>query len=186
MLSRHRCEQCGACCRWSGHVFLYRDDVRRLANRLDLSIPIFLNQYCVVVKWMAHGRGQYRIGLARDIAGTGCVFLKDSRCSVHDFKPLMCKAGPAGWPWIADPKSFWMYAERSPSFDHDEGSLSVDAADRWFARTRRAELTARKATSLAALAAVYGLPLRLVRSLRIVGFEKGDFDVGVPEKSSIS
>jgi Fe-S-cluster containining protein len=182
MLSRHRCEGCGACCRWNGHVFLYRNDVKRIADRVELTIPDFLKRYCVVVRWRAGDVDQYRLGLARHPGNSGCIFLENSRCSIHAFKPLMCKAGPAGWPWLADPESFWMYARKSPSFNHREGTLSRGSANYWFTRTRRAAAIVQEATSLKMLARIHDVSFSAIRNLPLLGFEQGGHsDVSVSE-----
>ena len=182
ILSRHRCEACGACCRWNGHVFLYRDDLRRIAGRLEMTVEYFLEQYCIVVNWSVDDLNRYRIGLARAADNSSCIFLKDSRCTIHAFKPLMCKAGPAGWPWIADPESFSMYASESPSFNHREGALSRRSANYWFTQTRRAAASTQAATSMRMLASIYDVPLAVIRKLPILGFEQGESsDVSIPQ-----
>ena len=182
MLSRHRCEGCGACCRWKGHVFLYRDDLKRIADRLEVPVVEFVQRYCIVVKWKAGDLCQYRIGLARHADNSGCVFVDASRCTIHAFKPLMCKAGPAGWPWIADPESFWMYARSSPSFRHREGALSRRSANYWFTQTRCAAASTQAATSMRTLASIYDVPLAVIRKLPILGFEQGESsDVSIPQ-----
>src|SRR5437016_11573761 len=105
-LSRHGCTGCGACCRWPGQVYLYGDDLRRIAQQLNVTVEDFLMRWCVVVQWKARAGDQFRIGIARD-DNDRCVFLRGSLCGIHGYKPLACKAGPAGWPWIANPESFW-------------------------------------------------------------------------------
>lgn len=168
-LSRHGCTGCGACCRWPGHVYLYREDLIRIARRLKTSVENFLKQYCVVVKWKTREGEHFRIGIARNSGGS-CVFLRGSKCGIHDHKPLACKAGPAGWPWIANPDSFWYYVEHSPSFRHPEGALSLAEANQWFRATRNAEADASRSVSLNSLATLCGVPVELVMKLRVVDF----------------
>ncbi|HEU5323277.1 MAG TPA: hypothetical protein VFX28_20890, partial [Methylomirabilota bacterium] len=130
----------------------------------------------VVVRWTGEGGVQLRIALARKAGSADCTFLEGTRCGIHAFKPLLCRAGPAGWPWISNPSFFWFYVRRSPSFRHEPGRLDPAEANGWFAATRRAEAVAAAATSLAALAAACEVPEALVRRLPVVEFDEVNID----------
>src|SRR5712692_258245 len=122
-LSRHRCVGCGECCRWPGQVILYAEDIKRIAKELHLAEEDFLIRCCVVVWWKEGDCDQFRIALARKEGGSECIFLNGALCTIHEFKPLKCKAGPCGWSWIGNPRYFWYYVRRSPSFYHPKGTL---------------------------------------------------------------
>lgn len=169
VLSRHGCTGCGTCCRWPGQVYLYREDIVRLARRQGMPLEDFLVRYSVIVKWKTIEGEHFRIGVARSSDGS-CVFLHGSSCSIHKDKPLACKAGPAGWPWIANQDSFWYYVNHSPSFQHREGTLSLAEASQWFCATRNAEASACQAMSLESLASVYGVPIEVLTKLKVVNF----------------
>ena len=171
-LSRHRCVACGACCRWRGQVFLYPDDIKRLAEKLMLTVEQFLIRWCVVVWWTWDDTRQFRIGLARKDVGNECVFLEGNLCSIHEFKPLLCKAGPAAWGWLWNPKYFWHFVQESPSFRHSTGGLSRDEANHWFVSTRSAEAAASHATSLTTLAEVSGISEEVLQVLPVVEFKE--------------
>jgi uncharacterized protein len=171
-LSRHRCVGCGECCRWPGQVILYADDIKRIARELDLAEEDFLTRYCVVVWWKRADCDQFRIALARKDGGRECIFLKGALCTIHQFKPLKCKAGPSGRSWIASPKYFWYYVRGSPSFRHQKEMLPRAEADRWFTATLDAEVVASSATSLAALAANTQLSEDVLRRLELIEFKE--------------
>jgi Fe-S-cluster containining protein len=151
-LSQHKCVGCGECCRWPGQVVLYADDVETIADHLSLTKEQFLLGFCKVVWWDRDNERQFRIALVRQ--GQGCAFLDGSLCSIHKFKPLVCKAGPAGWSWIANPQDFWSYAKKSPSFQHPEGTTPSEESNRWFLATWDNELAVSKASSLTKLAQI--------------------------------
>lgn len=171
-LSRHRCTGCGECCRWPGQVFLYPDDLKRISAQLSMSTKEFLLSQCVVLKWDWQGRSQFRIALARKADNSGCVFLKGGLCSIHGFKPLMCTAGPSGWPWIREPKFFWYYVASSPSFRNEAGTLSLAESNQYFVATRRAEIVASQATSLADLTRIFEVPEEVLYAMRVVDFKR--------------
>lgn len=169
-LSRHRCLGCGECCRWHGYVFLYRDDIESLARKLSASEEEFLMRRCIVLRWEWDGAPQFRIALARTELTDECTFLSGSACTIHEVKPLLCKAGPAAWPWIRDERSFWFYAKTSPSFHHPSGTLPRSEANSWFVKTRRAEEVASDATSLSSLAMICGVSEAILERMAVVEF----------------
>ncbi len=167
-LSRHRCVGCGDCCRGPGHVFLYRDDIKRLASELHLEEKDFLILRCVIVKWTREDSEQFRIALTKNASEDECVFLEGTRCGIHRFKPLQCKAGPADWQWISNPKFFWLYERRSPSFRNPEDTSCLVEADILFRATLSAEKVAAQATSLESLATFCDVSEDVVRSLKVI------------------
>src|ERR1700733_11826239 len=88
-LSHHKCIGCGSCCRWPSQVFLYADDIKRIASELKMTDAGFLVRWCVVVHWKWQDCEQFRIALARKEFGNECVFLKGTLCGIHQFKPLI-------------------------------------------------------------------------------------------------
>ena len=119
VLAKHRCVGCGECCRWPGQVILYPDDIGRIAAKLRATRENFLRRHCVVVWWTSYKGIHFRVALARKQTERECLFLDGSKCSIHEFKPVKCRAGPAGWSWISNPDAFWYYVRNSPSFSHD-------------------------------------------------------------------
>jgi hypothetical protein len=179
VLSRHRCTACGACCRWPGQVFLYPADIRRIASKLKVSRKDFVTRWCTVIHWRWKNRDQFRIGLARKRVPDECVFLNGALCSIHEYKPLVCKAGPAAWSWINTPRFFWYYVRSSPSFGNGGGLFPIKDANRWFTTTRNAEVAASRVRSLGALATVCKVPKSVLRSISLIEF-KEDPNVSKP------
>ena len=85
-----KCQQCGTCCRWSGHVLLTKADIARLAAAAGLSEETFISSYTV----LAANRSQ--LSLADGPDGS-CTLLKDGRCTLYDARPAQCRDFPYGW-----------------------------------------------------------------------------------------
>jgi len=123
------CEKCGSCCRGfkEGEVYLYQDDIKRLAEHLKVKgtsgLRDFAKKYLKVVndsfflKEPSAERGKtYRFkSLGFKFAGEDehCQFLKDSRCTIHEARPFQCRAFPIGWNMLINNiKNFKDYSKR--------------------------------------------------------------------------
>lgn len=104
-----KCKQCGACCRWSGHVLLTEADIARLAAATGLSEETFISHYTV----LAANRSQ--LSLADGLDGS-CILLKDDLCTLYDARPAQCRDFPHGW----------RVAEGCPGIEENRRSLSVE------------------------------------------------------------
>ena len=81
------CTQCGACCRWPGHVLLTDADIDRLARARDLAVYDFVQRYTR----LASNRAQLALVDGMDGA---CIFLREARCTVYDARPEQCRCFP--------------------------------------------------------------------------------------------
>jgi hypothetical protein len=138
---------------------------------MEMDRTEFLMGYCVIVYWPWAGSVQFRVALARKASGE-CVFLEKALCTVHAFKPLMCKAGPAAWPWIKSSKAFWFYVMQSPSFSHPPGTMPLAEANGWFMATREGEVTVGAANSVDSLAQIFGFPSAVFHALPLIEFKE--------------
>lgn len=84
------CQQCGTCCRWTGHVLLTEEDIVRLAAALEFSVDEFLEHHTV----LASNRRQ--LSLAEHSDGR-CVFLDEAGCRFYDARPDQCRNFPHTW-----------------------------------------------------------------------------------------
>lgn len=126
------CEMCGTCCRGlkEGEVFLYRDDIVRLANHLGLKgtkgLREFSSKYLKVIEdsffWRAQGekrRKRYKfdtLGFKFTGEDEHCHFLIDNLCSVHEARPFQCRSFPIGWKQlISSPSRVKDYSKRCPA-----------------------------------------------------------------------
>lgn len=77
---RFQCLQCGECCR-SRNVPLTMEDIKRLSKYADPQefITIF---------------SERRLVLSRRTWDYGCIFLRDTDCTVQEEKPLVCALFP--------------------------------------------------------------------------------------------
>ena len=84
------CQQCGICCRWTGHVLLTDADITRLAAAVELSEDELIERYTV----LAVNRRQLSLTEGED---GGCIFLEDTQCAQYDARPEQCRSFPHAW-----------------------------------------------------------------------------------------
>lgn len=86
---RFECQSgCTECCKQPGEVWLTLADRDRIAAWLGLEPEAFQRQFCV----------DDEEGLRLAIPSSdSCLFLQEDGCSIHDVKPLQCRAFPF-WP----------------------------------------------------------------------------------------
>ncbi len=95
---RFTCFKCGRCCTGApGYVWLTRDDIKTLAEALEIAGSSFLKKYCRSV--------QGEISLLEHENGD-CVFYTPSGCSVYQFRPRQCRAFPF-WQHLLRSRSAW-------------------------------------------------------------------------------
>ncbi len=126
------CQKCGACCRGfkEGEVYLYKDDIARLAKLLNLTskagLRKFAKEYLKVVSdsffWKEPGAARaktYRyktLGFKFIGDDEHCQFLKDNECTVHEARPFQCRAFPIGWNMLINSvKNFINYSKKCPA-----------------------------------------------------------------------
>ena len=85
-----KCQKCGICCRWPGHVLLTESDITRMAVATGLSEEVFIEQYTM----LAANRRQLSL---KDIDGNACIFLKGDGCEFYDARPEQCRNFPHTW-----------------------------------------------------------------------------------------
>jgi Fe-S-cluster containining protein len=84
------CARCGRCCN-QRLVLLNTEDVFRMAENLHMAVPEFMEKYGVV---FAKAGDNKTPRLYLQIKGDRCPFFSDG-CTIHAFKPLMCRQFPA-------------------------------------------------------------------------------------------
>ncbi len=85
-----KCNQCGTCCRWSGHVLLTETDITRLAAAAGVTETQFIECYTA----LAANRSQ--LSLADGPDGS-CILLEGGRCALYEARPAQCRDFPHGW-----------------------------------------------------------------------------------------
>jgi Fe-S-cluster containining protein len=88
------CARCGRCCE-QRLILLNTEDVFRMAENLHLTVPLFMEKYNVVFGTAGDNNKTPRLFL--QIMGDRCPFFDDG-CTIHAFKPLMCRQFPAVKP----------------------------------------------------------------------------------------
>jgi len=124
------CQMCGACCRGfkEGEVYLYKDDIARLAKLLNLTskarLRKFAKEYLKVVSdsffWKEPGAARaktYRyktLGFKFTGDDEHCDFLKDNECTIHEARPFQCKCFPFWQMLVSNKKNFVDYSKKCP------------------------------------------------------------------------
>ena len=129
------CAMCGSCCRGfkEGEVYLYEDDIKRLAEHLKIKttsgLKQFAKKYLKVVNdsffWKEPGaeRGKtYRfksLGFRFTGEDECCHFIQDNKCTVHEARPFQCRAFPIGWNMLINSvKNFKNYSKKCPALQN--------------------------------------------------------------------
>ncbi len=86
--------RCGSCCRGRRDLLLSGYDLYRLAVRLDLPPEVVAEGFCDRYTGPDTGFPALRVRPRKDTGS--CPFLIDSRCTVHDARPLACALYPLG------------------------------------------------------------------------------------------
>lgn len=89
---KFNCIRCGRCCKWSGYVFLDKDDIDRLSKRLtENDTEEFIKKYTTEKK----SRGDIKnIILINKPDTEDCFFLENNKCSIYEDRPRQCKCFP--------------------------------------------------------------------------------------------
>jgi len=103
-----KCNQCGACCRWEGKVYLTPTDIQRLSEKFDMPVAVFRNTFTET--------GGSRIVLKNKPGSSDCVFMDGDKCGVWGSHPEQC----AEWPKH--------YDERCPGFSNGEEPMNFKEA----------------------------------------------------------
>ena len=122
------CQMCGDCCRGfdDGEVYLFREDIYRLAQHLNLKgkegLRRFAKKYLKVIentffyKESGAQRGKtYRFNtLAFSFTGEDehCHFLIDNRCTVHEARPFQCRCFPFWKMMVSSRKNVINYSKK--------------------------------------------------------------------------
>jgi hypothetical protein len=83
------CSKCGLCCgdtkEKTRRILLLETEAKEISYRTGLSEQEFTNQIT--------GKTPYFYEMKKSIEGK-CCFLKDSGCSIYEFRPLICRFYP--------------------------------------------------------------------------------------------
>ncbi len=93
-LSEFVCLRCGACCCWPGDVKVTDEEIKRIAEFLEMNEFDFIEKY---TKLAVTRRG---LSLIEKGDGT-CIFYDFVEgCLINDVKPVQCSSFP--WRWTCD------------------------------------------------------------------------------------
>jgi Fe-S-cluster containining protein len=122
------CMMCGTCCRGldEGEVYLYNEDIKRLANHLNFKgfegLREFAKRYLKIIDdsflWKEIGGERKKIYRFKTLAfkfignDDHCPFLKDNKCSVHEARPFQCRCFPFWQMMISSNSNFINYSKK--------------------------------------------------------------------------
>lgn len=103
MKFQFECTMCGTCCRcYTVLATIY--DLARIRRETGLPFREFVSFYPVGAVsdapddlYLHTRKGKFLPGLKR--VDGGCVFLQEGRCSIHPFKPNVCRLFPLDLKW---------------------------------------------------------------------------------------
>jgi Fe-S-cluster containining protein len=113
---RFQCQRSGNCCRRPGYVYFSRDDVDRAARYLGLGRGDFVRRHL-----RAEG-GRFVL----EVDHAGCRFFDGAGCTIHEAKPLQCRAWPF-WPELVRSRSAWRGAAKGCPGIGEGAPISRDA-----------------------------------------------------------
>jgi len=91
------CKICGACCKGEGSVFLYPEDLKKIAKNLSMTIQETIDKYTEYVMMETiekSGSYSYLPFLVLKKVKGSCVFSNSNLCEIHKFKPFQCLHTP--------------------------------------------------------------------------------------------
>jgi Fe-S-cluster containining protein len=96
------CTRCSACCRHDpGYVFLSGNDVRLLAEGLQMEYTEVMEKYC---RWVPSSGEEKQLSL-KEKTGFDCIFWQDG-CKVYKYRPLQCRTFPF-WQSTLSTRQAW-------------------------------------------------------------------------------
>jgi Fe-S-cluster containining protein len=84
------CDRCTACCKWPGDVRLEDDEIKPIADFLQLSEDEFLQQY---TRLRTNRQGLSLL----EKENHECIMLDGNICRIHPVKPEQCRGFPNKW-----------------------------------------------------------------------------------------
>jgi Fe-S-cluster containining protein len=90
------CQRCNACCQnLASGVPILLSDVRRIADRFEITVREFVEKYCEF-RTETDQENKFEIPLitVKTDENNTCVFFNDWGCSIHSYKPYYCKSAP--------------------------------------------------------------------------------------------
>ncbi len=137
---RFSCKMCGGCCTGltEGEVYLYLDDIKRLAEHLGLKgrdgLRAFTKKYVKIVNdsfWWIEPNAEkgkwYRfktLGFKFVGEDAHCQLMDEKKCGVHEARPFQCRSFPFWQMMVTSPKAINEYSKKCPGLKDLNGKDS--------------------------------------------------------------
>lgn len=90
-LGKISCNDCDHCCRFGGG-YLLPEEIKEASKKLGLSEEEFKKDY--IEETERFNTKLFRFKSIKEKNNYGpCIFLKNKKCAIHEFKPLYCRIG---------------------------------------------------------------------------------------------
>lgn len=109
MFKAFECKLCGECCYGEGGIFMSDEEVSNIAEFLNLTREIFVEQYCETRR--------SRLYIKTGPTGFCFFFDKEKQCLIHPVKPWRCVQWPFFEAIIADKQNWELAREACPGIN---------------------------------------------------------------------
>lgn len=86
------CNKCGECCRSDLGPLILPNDIIQISKAINETECDFLQKYCNQKIFLLNNRQFYLYFLKTE--KNGCIFLRNSLCSIYNIRPYQCRYAP--------------------------------------------------------------------------------------------
>lgn len=91
---KHKCNNCGKCCKFRGDIFLTPLNVLLMSQHLQISCEEFVKRFC-------QREGELELRLKTTGKDESCIFLENAtkgktKCKIYPARPMACYLFPLG------------------------------------------------------------------------------------------
>lgn len=96
----------GVCCKNIGferRVIIFPEDAHRISKKMRISLSEFLKEYCYNDPMkIGENSNEIDVYYLNNKKNGDCVFLENSLCLIHNYKPKQCVDTPFNFLWTGD------------------------------------------------------------------------------------
>jgi len=130
------CQKCGECCANEGFIFLYDNEILKIAKKLKLSLQECITQYTEVINseykildqnLERTGKKIFLLSLVLKQGDDGSCILLDHQthmCKIYAVRPYQCRSWPKWHPLMTIEKELREAKEKCPGFRSSDGFIS--------------------------------------------------------------
>jgi len=142
-----KCKMCGRCCKGKdeGYVFLFKDDIKKISNFLNISLEKFLENYVEVIestfrlfnpKLLKYKNKIFILKalVLKQNEETGvCIFLdNNNKCQIYEYRPHQCKTWPTWYNNLVKLEHFKNSKNKCIGFNINEFDIDEEEKEKYF------------------------------------------------------